>query len=296
VIKLRALRARTRAVVQSGRFARWGGDLRSRRLLFYIGILAAIYPTRRVRLFRHLQATIARSAHADVLTLMLRPPAGRHRRAAFPVQLRAGDRADYQSLWECLNDELYPAPRVPIRHVLDGGANLGFFSIALTRLPGVRDVVLVEPDPGNLALLRGNLAFWPAADIHPVALAGHEGEGYFALAASNTGHLRSAPVQGPSGPEVPVRCKRLPDMLPSDWDMRHTWLKLDIEGAEYEVLRDLLATAYRPAAISVEIHDYPSAGGAQLVTDLEKAGYQVQMLDPGDARNVCRQISAVYSE
>jgi hypothetical protein len=78
--------------------------------------------------------------------------------------------------------------------------------------------------------------------------------------------------------------------------MRHTWLKLDIEGAEYEVLRDLLATAYRPAALSVEIHDYPSAGGAQLVTDLEKAGYQFQMLDPGDARNVCRQISAVYSE
>ena len=38
------------------------------------------------------------------------------------------------------------------------------------------------------------------------------------------------------------------------------WLKLDVEGAEYEVLPQLLQTGKRPAIISLEIHQFDKRG------------------------------------
>jgi FkbM family methyltransferase len=279
------------------RFSKWGADLRSRLLLFRIGILTSLYPERHDWLLKRLKSAIAKEAPDGILGIAMRTYSGR-RRTTFYVRLRAGNEADYQSLWECLNEGFYPAPPVKIHHVLDGGANLGFFSVTLVGSPSIRDIILVEPEPGNLELLRQNADIHSSYKILPVALSSHNGTAQFDLAASNSGHLKGSPgyLFESATRSITVECKRIQDVLPPHWDMKHTWVKLDIEGAEYSVLPDLLRTNRRPVAISAELHDYDNADGGNLVRNLESAGYRVELVNPGDARNTCRQLTAWYAE
>ena len=189
---------------------------------------------------------------------------------------------------------MYPLPvGVDVRHLIDGGANIGLFSVWHSALPNLEDVILIEPDPKNLELLRQNARDEARFTIIPVALSDRTGEAYFEVAEANTGHLAGMPGHASSQGRFQVSCKRLADVVPAHWKMEHTWLKLDIEGAEYEVLGDAIASNIKPAAISLEIHEFSKAGGARLVEELERAGYQVNMLDPGSAQNTCRQITAV---
>jgi hypothetical protein len=85
---------------------------------------------------------------------------------------------------------------------------------------------------------------------------------------------------------------RLPSIIPTGLDQSYLWLKLDIEGAEYEVLRDTLRAGIRPAVISAEFHDYFGANGAGLVAELESLNYSVLIEGSGDTGNVERLIHA----
>jgi hypothetical protein len=91
---------------------------------------------------------------------------------------------------------------------------------------------------------------------------------------------------------VEVEAKRIMDCLPAHWDARSTWIKLDIEGAEYDVIPDLLRGSFRPALLTAEIHDYLRRDGAALVRELEQNGYDVAIEGFGHEGYVCRQISA----
>ena len=79
--------------------------------------------------------------------------------AAFPLLCRP-DTSDRTVFWQVFIDRQYAAvvPRIPPRFVLDCGANVGYTTAYfLNRFPSAR-VVAVEPDPGNAALLRRNVA------------------------------------------------------------------------------------------------------------------------------------------
>ncbi len=289
----RRLREKFDAFSSCWRFSRAGADRQSRRLLLYVGIMAKIYPARRKRLFNHIQAFIARAAAEGLVEVTLRIVPGRRRSGAVRIVFRAGDRADYQTMWECLSDEIYPLPKhLEIRYLLDGGANLGLFSVWQSRRP-LKHILAVEPDSGNLQLLRRNTASLPMLEVVPAALSDRDGEAVFEAAESNTGHLRGAPGHPATARAATVRCRRLVDLLPPEWEMDYTWVKLDIEGAEYDVLRDMLHAGRLPAVLSIEIHDYLGSDGQGLVGELEAVGYEVEVPDPGNERNTCRQVTAV---
>jgi hypothetical protein len=122
-------------------------------------------------------------------------------------------------------------------------------------------------------------------------MAGERGELVFDLATSNTGHLVSG-TQRPGEKVVTVGARRIMDFIPSHWDAGQTWIKLDIEGAEYAVIRDLMSAGFRPIQLSAEIHDYLGRDGAGLVRELESHGYDVTVEGDGDVGDVCRQITA----
>jgi hypothetical protein len=73
-----------------------------------------------------------------------------------PVVLRAGNGADYQSAWECLNETMYPLPKVEIHHIFDAGANIGLFGLFCAARLHVFDIFVAEPNPANHALLHKN--------------------------------------------------------------------------------------------------------------------------------------------
>jgi len=211
--------------------------------------------------------------------------------ASYPVVARMDDGADYQTIWECFGD-MYQAPQVPIRHVFDGGGNLGLFSLAVAARLALEDIVVVEPDPENFSLLESNLSGFPKAIKVRAALAATEGTAFFNRSSSNTGHLVGRPASPSNQGECEVTTRRIRSLIPKAWGMAATWLKLDIEGAEYEVVRDMLTSGLKPVFVSAEVHDYLRAGGEALVDELRSAGYAVEVTGYGDEGNVCRQIHA----
>lgn len=142
--------------------------------------------------------------------------------------------------------------------VVDVGANVGLFSIFLSRqVPGLR-VVAFEPMPATRAALRRNLHahLQHAARIEPVALGARDEEAVaFAFYPLVPGNSTRYPDQKTvqidalsdvvpadqlareyAADEVLVPVRRLADQLE---DARIDLLKIDVEGAELEVLHGL---------------------------------------------------------
>jgi len=181
---------------------------------------------------------------------------------ALSIFLRQGNQADYLVFGEMvmggckLPDNLSYRPTA----MVDGGANIGLVTlVAHATFPGIK-VTCYEPDDGNLAQLRRNLAANNiAAEVVPKALWSKTAELFFHPGESYAGFVDANPSPHPIScilPAVPDGC----------------WLKLDIEVAEYEVLPALLNAGCQPKIISMEIHDFNRRGN-QLLTLLKAHGY-----------------------
>ena len=123
--------------------------------------------------------------------------------------------------------------------VLDVGAKVGYFSLYIfTRFPAAR-VVAYEPMPVNLPLLQRHAQLNPAAEwtICPEAVYGVSGTLRLAYNADDT-FTTDASVrdhrEANAHLEVPTRS--LPDILAAHRLTHCDLLKLDCEGAEYDIL------------------------------------------------------------
>jgi FkbM family methyltransferase len=280
--------AKLNALVRACEFSAPGKTMRDKAALFVLALLNQA-DHRRV-LSRQIAAKILRllSLRSGKIRFQIKV-AGR----IFPVVCRADDFGDYQTIWECFGG-MYHFPTRPVQYIFDGGANLGLFSLVAIADLGIKESIVVEPDPDNFKLLEENLAAFSGVRKLRSALAAENGHSTFYRLSSNGGYLRveSSPVLESARNLFTVQTCRLPDIFPAHWNASLTWLKLDIEGAEYEVFVDMLASGMRPAFISAELHDYLHAGGDNLVQSLRLAGYKVQIEGSGRTGNVCRQIHA----
>ena len=144
--------------------------------------------------------------------------------------------------------------------VIDGGANIGMFSLATLRdHPGAR-ITAFEPDPRIGAMLRENLAINNASQVAIVdaALGSTVGEMSFAP----DGQAGGALVSGVA--DMRVRVVTLSQYLTCEVD----FLKLNIEGAELDVLREAAERhcLRRVRAMVIEYHGW--AGGEQRLGPL----------------------------
>lgn len=171
--------------------------------------------------------------------------------------------------------------------VLDGGANVGAFSIAVSRR--VKRVISVEPNQKNYKLLLQNLKMNDATNITPVNAAltdrigsiGFEGDG-------EIGHVSRY------GTEILTTTI---DELEKNFQVKFDALKLDLEGAEplaimggageairhvskliFEVDRgQLKATTNSLEGLS--IYDYEN-----LIEKLKKDGFEIDTFKPDKER------------
>jgi FkbM family methyltransferase len=134
--------------------------------------------------------------------------------------------------------------------VIDGGANMGFFTLATLRdHPGAR-VTAFEPDPAILAVLTENLANngAPRVKVVDAALGANDGTMGFTPDGRAGGALTGA------GAVTTVRVERLSRHLDAEVD----FLKLNIEGAELDVLREAESAGRlrRVRAMVIEYHGW----------------------------------------
>ena len=91
-----------------------------------------------------------------------------------------------------------------------------------------------------------------------------------------TGSLYESEMTGDEG--VEVECRSLPTIMETLGHDRIDLLKIDIEGAEYEVVEDLIARGSTPGQLLFEVHESFFEDGRarteRLMTILERAGYR----------------------
>ena len=166
----------------------------------------------------------------------------------------------------------------------DVGAHTGFFSLIASRFVGPSGgLVAVEPDPENAALLRANLAKngIEHAAVLEAAVWSSPGEVTFeqALNASNRTQGRIASTGDSWHAHITVPAIRLDDVVFGEGRPAPHLIKMDVEGAEWEVLqgaRRLLSEA-KPKLLC-EVHDRGQMG--QIRGYLEKLGYLAEEWTP----------------
>jgi FkbM family methyltransferase len=156
--------------------------------------------------------------------------------------------------------------------VLDIGGNIGLFALwALGECPGC-SVISYEPDPSNLAVLARNRASvggdrWT---VQPVAVSNWAGESRFA-----------------SGSYADSRVSAAGDVLVTVVDIfqqpHATFMKIDIEGSEWDILRDPRLSTLPADIVVMEWHRHATDGtegdASEATARLRHAGFAIEASD-----------------
>ena len=152
---------------------------------------------------------------------------------------------------------------------------------------GVRVVHAFDPTPRAIAHATAVAARRPGFVFHPVGLWNEDADLTF-HAPANPDHVSHSltALQG-HRPSFTAPCRRLTTLMRDLGHNRVDLLKIDIEGAEYAVLRDLLRAAVPVGALCVEFdetHSPQDAGWrdriAAMVSELAAGGYELVAVRP----------------
>jgi FkbM family methyltransferase len=199
---------------------------------------------------------------------------------ACKIFLRSGNDADLFIFWEFLGG--FYKPPSSASTIVDCGANIGLFALHAGLVFPKAGITCYEPDMKNYDLLCKNLEQNNIhADCVPCGVWSSKISGYFHPRNSFDGFISVEPS------EFPVECE-----VPKIGE--GTWLKMDIEGAEYQVLPAILEQKPLPIYVSMEIHDYYSRGG-KLIDLLHRCGYRLQIVTDKSKEPLCAEISGILS-
>jgi FkbM family methyltransferase len=185
----------------------------------------------------------------------------------------------YKEIWYRDEYGLRADPLPRGASVIDVGANIGMFAIYAAVAAGAARVWAFEPFPESFALLCRNAEQNRLAAIRPrpFALAGRSGQRELFLA----GRHGTNSLFGGSGETVRVDCLSLADVFAREPIERCDFLKLDCEGAEYEILLDAPADVLsRIDRMALEYHDAKTTHSHdELRAHLDRHGFAVTSRD-----------------
>lgn len=159
--------------------------------------------------------------------------------------------------------------------VFDVGAHVGFYTLLAAELAGERGRVFAfEPCPGNLHYLRAHVAMNRYRNVRIVAAAvlAKGGSAVFSRGLSNsTGKVER------TGAGIPIAAVSLDELVEGGAVAPPSFVKIDVEGTEVEVLRGARAfLARRHPTVLVATH---GEGLRRAVYDmLTSIGYRVEPL------------------
>jgi FkbM family methyltransferase len=172
------------------------------------------------------------------------------------------------------------APRI-----IDCGANIGMATLFFKALYPAASITAVEPAPMTFERLRQNITRNHLRDMMLINAAVAEREGSVAM-QDHQGEPGSliATTMGSCGGARGVPAITLSSLLEQPAD----FVKLDVEGAEYAVVRELVASGRirQVRQMVLEFHDADTRAAelSAMIAALAAAGMQVDRLDDPGAR------------
>jgi FkbM family methyltransferase len=146
--------------------------------------------------------------------------------------------------------------------IIDLGANIGYASVYFSaRWPGAK-VLAVEPDGQNTAMLERNTRPWPGITRLQAAVWAHPARVAIANPADASNAFRMQEFPEDDGSSVTAfTVDQLIDSVGCD---RLDLLKMDVEGAERDILQNADSWLSRVNVLVVELHDriVPGCGEA----------------------------------
>ena len=188
----------------------------------------------------------------------------------------------YKEIWR---HDVYRIRRDPLplgATVIDVGANIGMFALH----PGVASraerVLCYEPFPESYALLQRNIEANRCHSVHAqsMGIAGSCGtRRLYVNAFYGRNHLFGAEGQS----SLPIECITLADLFEREQVERCGFLKMDCEGAEFEILLTTPAAVLaRIDRIALEYHDHLTVHRHdELITLFRAAGLATEVLPLG---------------
>ncbi len=166
--------------------------------------------------------------------------------------------------------------------IFDCGANIGLATLYFKYIYPKSHITAFEADPENVRVLNENIANnrLENVTVHGVMLAGHDGEATFYSGSGPAGDLLGStnPNRDSNPRQVKLRAAKLSGFVDRQIDL----LKLDVEGAEFDVLTDLIESGKINGIKRMVIEYHHRIDGvnsclARFLKLLEEQGFEYQL-------------------
>jgi FkbM family methyltransferase len=200
--------------------------------------------------------------------------------ARFSVRVNT---SDILVIWEIWKAKVYDDPRFPIQPddvIVDIGAHIGGFAVRAAKQAHRGKVFAYEASSKNFAMLSENCQLNHANNlhIHNMAISDQRGEMKFFMPGDN-GALGSLMQETKSPMEI-VRSTTLADLIFENNIAQIDYLKMDVEGAEYDILLSCSdETLSKVQKIVLEYHEFTGHHHSHidLMERLKSHGFQVSV-------------------
>lgn len=161
--------------------------------------------------------------------------------------------------------------------IIDGGANIGLSAIYFKQLYPESSVIAFEPDDMAFEALRKNLASFGYNDVECLqkALWNSDTSLQFLHEGADGGRIA---LPEDKGTLVTIAATRLRPYLTEPVDL----LKLDVEGAETDVLKDCSDLLHNVEYLFVEYHSFANKPQSlnTIIDIMDKAGFRLHIHPP----------------
>lgn len=177
--------------------------------------------------------------------------------------------SDGPTFEQVLVDEEYQLDRFlsrlgPIRTIVDAGANVGYTSLYFAKQYPEAQIVAIEPDAANTAILKAHTISYPKVKILQTGLWHRPSS--LRLVDEGYGHYGFMVEEVPDGSPNSFSATSLTAIMEENNWQTIDLLKLDVEGSEKEIFSaDFAAWLPKTRCLFVELHDRKRKGASKAV-------------------------------
>jgi len=190
--------------------------------------------------------------------------------------------------------------------VIDIGANVGYYTLYLSKFLKTGKIISIEADPETCSVLKKNceLNNMKNVIIHNFAISNKSGQITFYKSETHSGEnsIYSSGIKNKKS-SISIPASTLDKMLKSNYP-KIDFIKIDVEGAEFDVLKGGEDTLKITKKILIELHEDILKKNKQdskmIISLLEENGFKIKLFPefwvPSESRNIDLKSDYILAE